>query len=256
MKFAQIELTNLCNLSCAGCFRNSMKRKTGIMSLETFQRTLSVCAKMKLTDLWLHNWGEPLLHPDLIKFVALASRKFKVGFASNGTLLTIPTLMNLKDAGLSQLDLSLNKNVSYEHSKHLHGLYAVANSLGIDCRFRTMIYSQEDFKYWNDLLYDYKTRYQRFMISDKKKIRREDCSAIDKLFFVCFDGSVVPCCRVADKEIVYGNISDQDIVSKIKKGVKRIHSSIKLNKHKEICRHCSEISDDLPIDFKLSKSNR
>lgn len=254
-EYCQIELTNQCNLTCAGCLRNGMKREQGIMSFDTFCRTLDVCEEMNLEDIWLHNWGEPLLHPDLLKFVAFSAKRFNVGFASNGSLLTTPMLIDLKKIGLKYLDLSLNKNVSSEYSKHLHSLYDAANSLGINCHFRTLIYSSEDFKYWSRSLYGYKVRYQRRIVDFVEKIRIKDCGVIDKLFFVYFDGVVVPCCKIADKEIIYGDITDKDIVTKIKSGVKLIHTQIKSYKHKKVCKHCFEIEDDIPVEFKLSDKN-
>jgi radical SAM protein with 4Fe4S-binding SPASM domain len=223
------------------------------MKLETFKHTLVVCSKMRIQDVWLHNWGEPLLHPQLNRFVALAALNFKVGFTTNGTLLTIPALKTLKKEGLTYLNLSMNKSTPEEFSSHLHELYVSANSLGIDCYFRTVVDSKEDFKYWNDLLYPYKVYYQRCMINDVKKIRTEDCHAVDKLFFIYFDGTVVPCCRVADEEIIYGNILDKDIIRKIKIGIKKIHTQLKQNKSSVICQHCFEVDDDMPVDFKLSK---
>jgi len=238
---------------CIGCFRNKLKRGYGYMSFETFRQAISLCKKLKLKELWLHNWGEPLLHPELIKFIKYAAPYFSIGFTTNGTLLTEPMVHNLKYAGLTYLDLSLNKNTPKEYISHLLNIYIIANQIGINCHFRTVIFSTEDFKYFSDLLYDKKVRYQRCIINNLNIIRKHDCAIIDRLFFIYFDGIVVPCCRIADQEISYGKITDINIVNKIKKGIKKIHNNIKNKEAALICKHCFEIDADIPIPYKLIK---
>lgn len=251
MQYCQIELTNRCNLSCSGCFRHNLKRGYGDMSFTTFKQTIDLCKKLKLKEVWLHNWGEPLLHPEILKFVKYSAQYFKVGFTSNGTLLTEPMIHNMRHAGLYYLDLSLNKNTPKEYISHLLNIYTIANKIDINCHFRTVIFSDEDFKYFSDLLVDCKVRFQRCIINKNESIRTDDCLAIDKLFFVYFDGTVVPCCRVADKEISYGKVTDKTIVKKIKTGIKKIHSNIKYLKHNSICTHCFEIDSNIPVPYKL-----
>lgn len=70
-----IDIMGTCNLRCPTCpVGNSKdaKRKKGKMPLQLFNKILAKIALEKTSDIaeiWLFNWGEPLLHPELPKFI-------------------------------------------------------------------------------------------------------------------------------------------------------------------------------------------
>ena len=80
-----IEITNVCNLSCDFCPKT--KRAAEFMELETFNEILEQIKQF--TDyIYFHVKGEPLLHPEIDKFLDLSYEKgFMVNITTNGTLI-------------------------------------------------------------------------------------------------------------------------------------------------------------------------
>ena len=69
----QIELTNYCNLRCPVCptGRSELSRRPQAIDVELFERLFDEVGPYLLTAaLWA--WGEPLLHPQLDKLLAIA----------------------------------------------------------------------------------------------------------------------------------------------------------------------------------------
>lgn len=82
---AYIEITNLCNFHCDFC--PGTTRPPMAMRLSDFR---TAAEKLRpLTDyLYLHVMGEPLLHPDLDKVLAICRELgFKTCMTTNGLLL-------------------------------------------------------------------------------------------------------------------------------------------------------------------------
>ena len=83
---AQLAITNRCNFNCRMCQRYDLKVKLVDMDLAGYQKILDRLEGVE--NLILTSWGEPLMHPDFIKMLALAGAKgFKVRFTTNGVLL-------------------------------------------------------------------------------------------------------------------------------------------------------------------------
>lgn len=234
-RLAQIELTNKCNLSCPFCFRRNMTRKQGFMSEDIFNKSLKLCKSLNVPEIWLHNWGEPLLHPEIVKFIHKA-KQFKIGFTTNGKLLSKDLILELKKSGLSFMDISVNMDTDKFSLVHLLTSYTYANSHGINCHLRVVVQNSAEHLYLKDLLSDYKVRFQRVMLRTGK--RDKPCEAVNHVFVVLWDGTVVPCCHVINKEITYGNLDD---LAEIKP--KNIDSTY--------CNSCTEIEEDMPVRFKL-----
>jgi len=108
MRFSKIylEISNLCNLSCAFCPGTTRQKRS--MTEEEF-----TCLLPKLrpwTDfLYFHLMGEPLLHPLLDRFLTLAHEAgFRVVLTTNGTLLPRQQEMLLHAPGLHKVNISLH----------------------------------------------------------------------------------------------------------------------------------------------------
>ncbi len=69
MKVYQIEISNHCNLSCNYCPHPNQKRDKGYMSMETFKISIKLLKKCGQKIAYLHNFGEPLLHPKIFDFI-------------------------------------------------------------------------------------------------------------------------------------------------------------------------------------------
>jgi len=107
MKIYQIELSNYCNLSCNYCPHPKQKRQKGFMDLATFKKVVELAKKCGQSLLYLHNFGEVVLHPDLAEFVRYAKDEgMECSFFTNGVLLTEELLKSLYCAGLKRISIS------------------------------------------------------------------------------------------------------------------------------------------------------
>lgn len=79
-----IEITNVCNLQCDFCPQT--RRKPEFMNLDMFCKILDQI-KAHTEHIYFHVKGEPLLHPEIDKFLDICYEKgFKVNLTTNGTL--------------------------------------------------------------------------------------------------------------------------------------------------------------------------
>lgn len=85
LKKAYLEITNVCNLSCAFC--PGTRREKGFLSPEGF-RLLAGRLRPHTEYLYFHLMGEPLLHPRLPRLLDLAGELgFRGMITTNGSLL-------------------------------------------------------------------------------------------------------------------------------------------------------------------------
>lgn len=105
-KKAYLEITNVCNLSCAFCPKTS--REPRFVSVEEFSSLIEQV--QPLTDyVYLHLMGEPLLHPQLGQILALCHRAgLKVSLTTNGTLLEKRQELLLCSPALYRVSVSLH----------------------------------------------------------------------------------------------------------------------------------------------------
>ena len=84
-KRVYIEITNVCNLKCSFCLPHS--RENRFMTFEEFKIILEKI-KPFTNYIYLHIKGEPLLHPDVDKFIKYAfDEGFQINLTTNATLL-------------------------------------------------------------------------------------------------------------------------------------------------------------------------
>ncbi|MGB9822778.1 MULTISPECIES: radical SAM/SPASM family putative metalloenzyme maturase [Thermodesulfovibrio] len=107
-----VEITTKCNLHCEICPKQSPNyHQPDIdMNLETFEKLKTVFPHLK--SLVLNGIGEPLLHPELEKFIAFAKTYMPensyIGFQTNGALLNDEKLKELIKAGLNKVCVSID----------------------------------------------------------------------------------------------------------------------------------------------------
>jgi len=107
-----VELTTHCNLRCPMClkFAEGSCIEEGDMPLELFKKLVPSLAHTRF--LVLNGIGEPLLHPDLDEIIVLARAVMppdgRIGFQSNGLLLHKKRALQLIQAGIDTVCLSLD----------------------------------------------------------------------------------------------------------------------------------------------------
>lgn len=111
-----IEITNVCNLACRFCPRT--RRKPEFMKIDTFSQILDEI-KPYTEYIYYHVKGEPLLHPEIDKFLNLSYEKgFKVNLTTNGTLINDAKDKILMKPALRQVNFSLHSFDGNEGSKN------------------------------------------------------------------------------------------------------------------------------------------
>lgn len=106
----QVEVTGACNLACKMClvrYQPKLGRRQGAMCFHTFRALVDDLPDLERVV--LQGLGEPLLAPDLFQMIEYASaRGIRMGFNTNGTLLTRERSRRLVELGLDWLHVSVD----------------------------------------------------------------------------------------------------------------------------------------------------
>lgn len=107
----QIEPTNICNLQCPLCptGTRSLKRKSGQMSMETFNNILADLEDV-LIGVVLYCWGEPFLNSDLPRMIrACADRNICTVTNTNGhSINTLDKALEIVDSRLDGITIAMD----------------------------------------------------------------------------------------------------------------------------------------------------
>ncbi len=233
-----LEITNICNLSCAFCPGN--KRTKAKMDMETFS-LLTDKLRGKVRFLYLHLMGEPLVHERLSEFVRMARDKGLVPIVTtNGTL--------LKKRGQELLDAAPYKYQISLHSQEGNGVKDLREYLSDVLEFALEAAGKGSIvvlRLWNqggmerqnkDILEFIQTffplpwdeRYDGWKLSKGIYLEYGDkfdwpdlsaqestgslfCYALRNQIGVLVDGSVVPCCLDHEGDVTLGNLLTQSL---------------------------------------------
>ena len=106
----QVEVTGACNLRCRMClvsYRPALGKTSGSMDLDTFKALVEEVPDLEVVT--MQGLGEPLLAPDFFPMLEyLADRGIRMGFNTNGTLLTRERAERLVELGVEWLHVSLD----------------------------------------------------------------------------------------------------------------------------------------------------
>ncbi len=94
---AWLEVTDICNITCEGCYRQHM---TGHKTLDQLKEEVDLFIRWRNPDNFSIAGGEPLIHPHIIELVAyIASRGVKPVILTNARALNPQILKELKRPG-------------------------------------------------------------------------------------------------------------------------------------------------------------
>lgn len=239
LKRIYLELTNVCNLSCAFC--PGTRREPRFLPLEEGERLLRKL-QGKAEYLYFHLMGEPLLHPELEGFLKLAGEcGFRVLLTTNGTLLPEREALLLSAPALLKVNISLQSfeaNVGGDLERYLDGCLAYAEhalALGKRCELR--LWNRGGWESMNPAIEARIARSfpkpwkpsregwkladsvwlepgERFDWPDLREADRGEscfCHAIREQIGVLCDGTVVPCCLDHEGDIPLGNLFTQSL---------------------------------------------
>lgn len=274
-KKVYIEITNVCNLSCSFCPKT--KREYKYLSVEEFKHTLEE-VKPYTDYIYFHLMGEPLLNPNLEKFLDLAyENNLKVNITTNGTLLPKVKEILINSKSLRQVNISLH---SFEANENVN-FYEYINNVLEFCNESSCIKSlrlwnldsydlkgdnklnkdiisilKNNFNYVGDLKSDldmkkglkiannvYLNSAEKFQwpTMDIDIISEEGfCYGIRDHIGILVDGTVVPCCLDGEGNIPLGNIHTNKLEDILNsERAKRIYNGFSNRKRiEELCKRC------------------
>lgn len=263
-----VEISNICNLHCSFC--PGTRRKAGAMDEAAFA---SLLPKLRpWTDyLYFHLMGEPLCHPQLEKFLALAGEAgFKVILTTNGTLLGRRQDTLLSAPGLHKVNISLHAfeandltmpfdaylRQCFDFGRAAQGkklvVYRLWNQGGADERNREILTAMEDAfpKPWvaerrgtrigNNVYLEYGDKFDWPDLSAQDGGNQVFCYGLRDQVGVLWDGTVVPCCLDHEGDIALGNLFREDLEAILETPrAKAIYEGFRNKKAaEELCRKC------------------
>ncbi len=245
-----IELTNRCPMKCVMCPRtNYMTREQGFMDFQLFKKIIDELAEVNPSfhndkTVWLHHFGESLLHPEFDSFIKYAAEKnIRTGLSVNPMMLSDKNSIALLNSGLHILYLSLDghNDESFSKIRGVNNMYETSRSNMINflnlkkenpCSMK-IILSMIDFSLNEESIAAVKDEWESHdqidgflmknyttwdgavqeiedMAPDSLREKSQNNSEVACRFpweniTVTWDGDVVPCCFDYNKKLVLGN---------------------------------------------------
>lgn len=240
-RFAKIylEISNRCNLRCAFC----PGTKRPIRSMTEAEFAVLLPKLRPYTDfLYFHLMGEPLCHPLLGRFLALAGEAgFRIILTTNGTLLPLRQNLLLSSPALHKVNVSLHAFEANDLAVPFEAYLRGCTDFGRAAAGRVLV----TYRLWNgggadrrnsEILAALEQAFPRPWVEERRGIRlgervyleygekfdwpdlqapdggeRVFCYGLrDQLGVLC-DGTVVPCCLDHEGDLALGNLFDQTL---------------------------------------------
>ncbi|MBU0468971.1 MAG: radical SAM protein [Candidatus Omnitrophica bacterium] len=270
-----VEISNACNLKCSMCPRNNMERKVEFMTPKVFESIIKD-NKETLEFVSLNGYGEPLMHPDLSKFLNICKKyKIKSGISTNCTLLDENRSKELLEDPPDQIILAIDGATSKSYEKVRVGAnfdivinnvkrfldmrkeYKKKPFVVLQCIYLTETKSQinqfkELFKGYH---YD-AIRIRQLTHSGRDRSDSDysnpmcSCSWIWNEPMILSDGTVVPCCQDVNGVLKLGNIFNDPLSKLWNTGsinsLREKHSS-NMRKTINLCEQCNMYQPSWPL---------
>lgn len=264
---AYVEITNICNRSCSFC--PGTARPARRMSLEEF-RLVAVKLRPLTSYLYYHLMGEPLTHPELPQFLALAAEMgFRSCITTNGTLLPRRG-QALLDAGVYKVNISVHSFEDGTEESYVNyisgcldfaraaaerGVIAVlrlwnrAHDGGRNTRTEALIAKafpgpwQEGprgIRLADRVYLEYGDRFAWPDMAAQDMGSSVYCYGLKDHFGILSDGTIVPCCLDREGAISLGNAFTDDIAAALESPrAQAMRKGFACRKaSEELCRKC------------------
>ena len=234
-----LEISNVCNLSCAFC--PGTNREKHIMTEDEFS-ALMPKLRPYADYLYFHLMGEPLLHPGLSRFLEIAGKYgFKVILTTNGTLLKKQEQTLLNSPALHKVNISLHAFEAndlavpfeaylqdcFDFGRAAEGkklvVYRLWNNGGADALNQQILDTMKVFfpEPWTDnrqgkrigerIFLEYGDKFDWPDLNAPEGSDRVFCYGLRDQIGVLCDGRVVPCCLDHEGDIALGNLFEEDM---------------------------------------------
>jgi radical SAM protein with 4Fe4S-binding SPASM domain len=120
----EFELTNHCNAHCIFCPRSDPRTK-GFIKLETIQQGVALAKAVGLKGFKISGFGEPTLHPDLVKHLTYIRQEIPDAFImmiTNGSLLKPELFEALAGIPINRINISFNGYDKQSYEAQMVGL--------------------------------------------------------------------------------------------------------------------------------------
>lgn len=266
------ELNSTCQLRCAFCLHGQQVVKRKDLPFELFLKAIQEAAEHNLVSVKFNYINEPLLVPDLERYIACA-RSFGVlntYFATNGILLTQERARTLIASGLSKIMVSIDAATADTY-RAVRGAWkfteVVANvtefvqlreRLGREfpkvrvnfVRTEVNAHEEEAFvKYWSGIADSIGLQTQVAVPGDNADLYRVQgvqqdasefkCSFPFKLLVIDASGNILPCCTFSGRSMPLGNIADTTLAEAWyrARGLRELHMQSRWQEN-PACKHC------------------
>ena len=260
------ELNSTCQMKCGFCVHGQGKVSKKLLGFDKFKRVIDEGAKYGLCSIKLNYVNEPLLLPDLTKYIDYARSKgvLNVYFATNGLLLNEVWARRLIDAKVSKVMVSLDAATPETFEKMRHSarfstivaniikLIKLRDDMGLDYPLvrvnflKTEVNAHEADEFveqWSDVA-DMVAHQELMNIPGTTEVTRKEipsCVLPFKTVAIDASGAILPCCGFVARSMPIGNI-DNSTVAEAWNGakIKELRSLHKNNKGatNPICAHC------------------
>lgn len=244
------ELTNKCPFSCIMCARtNNMTRPEGLMNFELFKKIIDQLDSYsvdKTKPMWLHGFGESLVHPEFDVFMKYASQKgFNVGLSINPFLLTkkIANRLLLSQPKHLYIAIDGHDNESFEKIRGIKNAYersverlenfiSLKNDISPNTKIDIVMI---DFDLNHNSISSMKEKWESIdkrvnfiakafttwdgnasdvmALKKNRRIKPKNITCIEpwKDMTVNWDGKVTPCCFDYNKKYILGDLNTQSL---------------------------------------------
>ncbi len=263
-----VEITNICNMACSFCHGHA--RPPRRMSEDEFSRVLDALDG-QTKYVYYHLMGEPLTHPDLPRFLALArERGFYSVITTNGTLLSRRG-GDMIAARPHKVSISVHSFEDGTEQAFASYLAAIADFADAASRAGIIVV----FRLWNKgfdggrngrieaflrerFTGEWTPNSRGIRIRDKLHLEWGDrfiwpdkdapeqgnevfCYGLGDHFGILSDGTVVPCCMDSDGVIALGNVFEQPLpeILSSPRACAMVDGFAKRQASESLCRRCS-----------------
>ncbi len=269
IKRIYIEITNICDLSCPFCRKNT--RMPAFMDLSFFREILPQALRLT-SHIYLHVQGEPMLHPQFDEILTECDRSSaRVHLVTNGSFLNrYPNLLShtcLSSIAVSMQSVCARKadtlNDYYHSIMNMAEAAAQCQSPDIDLRFWRSDTKEDPNTAWclGQLQRDYsfhdtKRRNSKCIlphvyVSFANDFTWPEISSTDADKGTCLggreqiavlcEGTVVPCCLDADGKIPLGSLRETPLseILKTPRYLNLVHGFEQHRLTEKLCRSCT-----------------
>jgi pyruvate-formate lyase-activating enzyme len=262
-----LELTSLCNASCAWCIHNKGLKRKSFMDFKLFKKIINECKGQDIKNICPSMYGEPLIQKDYLKYLRYIRKNLpnvKISLITNSTLLTEEISKKLIEENLiDKINFSIdsftkntcqklkkidydkvieNINFFFKHKK----LKSSKIRAGV-----SFVLCNENIQEWFDFKRFWKNRadyihlaFDDGRFTNKHLINLKNISPCKPLFRdmnIISSGKVIFCCIDCIGKYPLGDLNTNSIkevwCGKLFNNFRKMHIKYKKHKH-PLCKNC------------------